>query len=130
MAMLLTAAHANAGEIAIARYLTIDEAPSLAQQDPLAAPITAALPASVSRVGEAVEMLLAPSWYRLAPADIAAPERAEFLDLRLPETHRALQPLSLRAALKILAGPAFALVEDPVHRMISFERCADRMEGR
>jgi len=31
--------------------------------------------------------------------------------------------MGLRAALETLAGKAFVLVQDPVHRLVSFERC-------
>ena len=44
--------------------------------------------------------------------------------LPLPEVHRQLGPMSLQQALETLAGPAFQLVEDPVHRLVAFERCA------
>lgn len=115
---------AKAAEVTVARYSTVQPAPSMAQRDPLAAPVVSVLPASVTRIGEAVETLLGPSGYRLASPLAAEAERAELLDLPLPEAHRALGPLPLRTALAILAGPAFTLVEDPVHRLISFERCA------
>ena len=32
--------------------------------------------------------------------------------------------MTLREALETLAGPAFHLVQDPVHRLITFEQCA------
>jgi type IV pili sensor histidine kinase/response regulator len=120
---LLASLEANAAEVTVARYSTVQPAPSLAQQDPLTAPVVSVLPASVTRIGEAVETLLGPSGYRLASPLAAEAERAELLDLPLPEAHRTLGPLPLRTALAILAGPAFRLVEDPVHRLISFERC-------
>ncbi|MGE0373135.1 MAG: pili assembly chaperone [Gammaproteobacteria bacterium] len=120
---LLASLEANAVEVTVARYSTVPPAPSLVQRDPLAAPVVSVLPASVIRIGEAVETLLAPSGYRLSPPLAADSERAELLDLPLPEAHRALGPLPLRTALRILAGPAFTLVEDPVHRLISLERC-------
>ncbi len=44
--------------------------------------------------------------------------------LPLPAVHRSLGPMTLRDALKTLAGPAFNLVQDPVHRLITFERCS------
>jgi type IV pili sensor histidine kinase/response regulator len=31
--------------------------------------------------------------------------------------------MPLKRALETLAGPAFRLVEDPVHRLVAFERC-------
>jgi type IV pili sensor histidine kinase/response regulator len=50
--------------------------------------------------------------------------------LPLPEAHRALGPMPLRLALTTLAGPAFVLVEDSVHRLVSFERCEATRGGR
>jgi len=127
---LLASLEANAAEVTVARYSAVQPAPSLAQQDPLAAPVVSVLPTSVTRIGEAVETLLEPSGYRLASPFAAEAERTELLDLQLPEAHRTLGPLPLRTALAILAGPAFRLVEDPVHRLISFERCDQAMGAR
>jgi conjugative transfer region protein (TIGR03748 family) len=127
---LLASLEANAAEVTVARYSTVQPAPSLAQRDPLAAPVVSVLPASVTRIGEAVETLLGPSGYRLASPFAAEAERAELLDLPLPKAHRTLGPLPLRTALAILAGPAFRLVEDPVHRLISFERCEQATGAR
>ena len=126
MSAALTAVPASvgAGEVAVARYSTVHAVPTIAQRDPLAGLVRTTFPSSVTRVGEAVEMLLVPSGYRLSAPHAAGPERAEFLVLPLPEAHRELGPLPLRLALETLAGPAFILVEDPVHRRVSFERCA------
>ena len=44
--------------------------------------------------------------------------------LPLPAVHRSIGPMSLKRALETLAGPAFLLIEDPVHRLVAFERCA------
>jgi len=123
LSVLMVPHAAHAAEVSVARYSTMQPMPSLAQRDLLAAPVVAVLPASVTRIGEAVETLLVPSGYRLSSPLAAAPERAELLNLPLPQAHRALGPLPLRTALAILAGPAFTLIEDPVHRLISFERC-------
>jgi type IV pili sensor histidine kinase/response regulator len=49
--------------------------------------------------------------------------RSDLLGFPLPEAHRSLGPMSLQHALETLAGPAFRLVEDPLHRLVSFERC-------
>ena len=127
---LFASLEANAAEVTVARYSTVQPAPSLAQRDPLAAPVVSVLPASVTRIGEAVEILLGPSGYRLASPFAAEAERAELLNLPLRESQRTLGPLPLRTALAILAGPAFRLVEDPVHRLISFERCDQAMGAR
>ena len=122
-AALGVAAPISAGEVAVARYSTLYAVPTLAQRDPLADLVTATFPASVTRVGEAINTLLAPSGYRLARAQVAEPERAALLALPLPAVHRTLGPMPLRLALQTLAGSAFAVVEDPLHRRVSFERC-------
>ena len=61
--------------------------------------------------------------YRLAPEAAADASREVLLALPLPGPHRALGPMPVQTALETLAGPAFRLVEDPVHRLVTFERC-------
>ena len=89
----------------------------------LSAIVRVEFPGSVTRVGQAVEHLLRPSGYRLSPQHAAEPTRQSLLNLPLPEPHRTLGPMPLKTALETLVGPAFRLVEDPVHRLVSFERC-------
>ena len=120
----------RADELAVARYSTVRAVPTIAQQDPLAASVRTTLPPSVVRVGEAIAALLAASGYRLADSQAAGPDRETLLALPLPESHRDLGPMPLRLALATLAGPAFVLVEDPVHRLVSFERCTSARGGR
>ncbi len=114
---------APADEITVGRYSTLQALPSEAQADLLAAMITVSMPKSVSRVGEAIRHVLQTSGYRLASAAAAHPARAHLFRLSLPGVHRDLGPLSLRVMLETLAGPAFRLVVDPVHRLVSFELC-------
>ena len=120
----------RADELAVSRYSTVRAVPTMAQQDPLAASVRTTLPPSVVRVGEAIAALLAASGYRLADSQAAGPDRETLLSLPLPESHRDLGPMPLRLALATLAGPAFVLVEDPVHRLVSFERCTSAPGGR
>ncbi|MCP3994765.1 MAG: hypothetical protein GY722_06845, partial [bacterium] len=75
-------------------------------------------------VGEAVRYLLQRSGYRLPTAESIGPDTVVLFGLPLPAVHRSLGPMTLRDALATLAGPAFYLVQDPVHRLITFERCA------
>jgi len=114
---------AIADEVQVGRYASVRPVPTFAQSHLLQAPVRVEFPSSVTTVGQAVEMLLHPSGYRLASAAIAAPSRATLLVLPLPEPHRVLGPMPLQTALETLAGPAYRLVEDPVHRLVSFERC-------
>ena len=113
----------SAADLQVGRYGTVRALPTQEQIQLLSAIVGVAFPASVITVGQAVEYLLQPSGYRLAPQGTAEPSRAALLTLPLPEPHRVLGPMPLQMALETLAGPAFRLVEDPVHRLVSFERC-------
>ena len=105
------------------RYSLVEPGPTVVQRDLLAAPVSLRLSDSVRTVGQAVEAALLPTGYRLASALSADPERAPLLALPLPMAHRALDNIPVRHALEILVGPAFRVIEDPVHRLVSFERC-------
>jgi type IV pili sensor histidine kinase/response regulator len=89
--------------------------------------VTVKLPSRVNTVGEAVQHLLRGSGYRLAGTSSADPARLDLLSFPLPAAHRSLGPMPLHEALETLGGPAFRLVEDPLHRLVSFERCGPRM---
>jgi type IV pili sensor histidine kinase/response regulator len=130
IALFAVTSPARADELAVARYSTVRAVPTIAQHDPLAASVRTTLPPAIARVGQAIDVLLAPSGYRLADSQAAGPERKVLFELPLPESHRQLGPMPLRLALATLAGPAFVLVEDAVHRLVSFERCTAVPEGR
>ena len=112
-----------AQEVQVGRYATLRPVPTPEQTALLTAQATVRFPGSVITVGQAVASLLQPRGYRLAAEAAADPSRAALLALPLPEPHRALGPMPLRTALETLAGPAFRLVEDPEHRLVTFERC-------
>lgn len=113
----------NAAEVQVGRYSTLPAMPTVAQADLLATTITVSFPARIITVGEAVQYLLQRSGYRLATAPVIDPETADLLTLPLPAVHRHLGPITLTQALETLVGPAFRLIHDPVHRLISFELC-------
>jgi type IV pili sensor histidine kinase/response regulator len=117
-------------EARVARYSEISLLPSEAQRDPLLSPVHQRVPDELIVIGDTVDWLLGPSGYRLASAFTGDPERGMLLALPLPDVHRTLEGLPIRTALQTLAGPAFRLVEDPVHRLISFEQCGVTREGR
>ena len=123
VAASLLPASVLAEEVQVGRYASVPAQPTLGQADLLAVLVTVEFPAEVSTVGKAVNHLLLRSGYRLAGGNAADPAQAGLLRLPLPAAHRALGPLHLRTALATLAGPAFVLVEDPVHRLVSFEVC-------
>ena len=112
-----------ANPVTIARYSTIDPQPTEAQRDPLQATVTLSFPRGVKTVGQALQVALRDSGYRLAPSAAADPARETVLALPLPAVHRELGPMVLRSVLTTLVGPAYRLVEDPWHRLVSFERC-------
>jgi type IV pili sensor histidine kinase/response regulator len=115
--------YVTASEARVARYSEISLSPSEAQRDPLLSPVQTRVPDDLILIGDTVDWLLEPSGYRLASASGGSPERGMLLALPLPDVHRSLEGLPVRTALQTLAGPAFRLVEDPVHRLISFEPC-------
>lgn len=125
LAGICTVASVNlqANDIQVGRYSLFAATPTEAQADPLQANITLRFPDSVRTVGEAVQHLLQQSGYRLAEPEVTGPESAYLMALALPAVQRSLGPMTLKRALDTLAGPAFRLVEDPVHRLIAFERC-------
>lgn len=112
----------HAGEMQVGRYSVWRILPTPGQLDPLVEPITMRFPEHVRTVGEAMRHLLQDSGYRLA--DHATASSGTMQNLVLPGVHRELGPVTLRQALETLAGPAFRLVQDPVHRLVAFESCA------
>jgi len=102
----------HASEVQVGRYSALRAMPTVAQADLLSTTITIRFPERIQTLGEAVHYLLQRSGYRLADHDAANPVTAELLALSLPAVHRNLGPILLKQAL-----------EDPVHRLISFELC-------
>ncbi len=120
----LTSVNLQANEIQVGRYSLLAATPTDAQVDLLATIITSEFPERIQTVGEAVHYLLQRSGYRLATDQVSGPETHTLFMLPLPAVHQTLGPMKLRDALGTLTGPAFKLVQDPVHRLITFERCA------
>jgi len=118
-----------ASEARVTRYSEVYPSPSKAQRDPLLSQVQSRVPDELNQVGDAVDWLLVPAGYRLAAERDASLDLAGFMALPLPDVHRSLEGLPVRTALQTLAGPAFMLVEDPVHRLVSFQSCRDSMEG-
>ena len=114
----------KASEVQVGRYSLLSATPTEAQADLLVTPVTIQFPERIQSVGEAVRYLLQRSGYRLAHADVIGPEAMALLSLPLPAVHRSLGPLTLQQALQILVSPTFRLVQDPIHRLIAFDRCA------
>jgi len=121
---VLASMNLQAKDMQVGRYSLSAATPTEAQANLLAATMTVKFPKQIQTVGEAVRHLLQSSGYRLTAAELIGSDTEGLLALPLPVVHQNLGPMTLRDALETLAGPAFHLVQDPVHRLISFERCA------
>ena len=120
----LASLNLKADQAQVGRYSMIAAVPSKAQTDLLATTLTIRFPERIQTLGEAVRYLLQRSGYRLAKIESIRPDTVNLFALSLPAVHRSLGPMTLRDALNTLAGPAFNLVQDPIHRLITFERCS------
>jgi type IV pili sensor histidine kinase/response regulator len=105
----------------ISRYASIKPVATPEQQNPLAVVLNISFTDEVNTVGEALDVLLSNSGYRLADFDASDPALPILLSRPLPKIHRKLGPITLDNALITLAGSAWDLVVDPVNRLISFE---------
>ena len=121
---IVTSVNLQANELQVGRYSLYTATPTNAQRDLLAVTTTGRFPEEVQTVGDAVRYLLQRSGYRLATTESIGPDAMALFALPLPAAHQQLGPMTLRVALETLAGPAFNLVQDPVRRLITYERCA------
>ncbi|MCB1863231.1 MAG: hypothetical protein KDI47_16095, partial [Gammaproteobacteria bacterium] len=125
---VLASVNLKADDAQVGRYSVIAAVPTKAQTDLLATTLTIRFPERIQTLGESVRYLLQRSGYRLAKIESIGPDTVNLFGLPLPAVHRSLGPMTLRDALKTLAGPAFNLVQDPIHRLVTFERCStDRL---
>jgi len=120
----LASLNLQANDAQVGRYSVIAAVPTKAQVDLLATALTIRFPERIQTLGEAVRYLLQRSGYRLAKVESIGPDTVMLFALPLPAVHRSLGPMTLKDALETLAGPAFNLVQDPVHRLVTFERCS------
>lgn len=107
------------------RYTQIENIVSHAQANPLKVIINTHLPQSVVSVGDAVQFLLSRSGYRLASENVLPNEALTMLGLELPAIQRKIEHVTLDKTLAMLAGDAFELVIDPIHRKIGFKVKSD-----
>lgn len=102
------------------RYTLVEVRPDAAQQDLLAQIVDISLPRGTdTTVGDALHIVLQRTGYQLCEADSGA---NALYSLSLPAVHRQLGPLTLRDALRTLAGPAWTLDIDSVARRVCFLR--------
>ena len=116
---------AEPGEIQTGRYTVLAPVATAAQADPLQALMRLELPrARPLTVADAIGRALRGSGYRLAAPGAADPALPQLLAQPLPASQRSLGPMTLERTLKVLAGSAWRLVIDRLHRRVSFEAAA------
>ena len=103
------------------RYSVIASTPTHSQRQLLQVMITVTIPDDIETIGQTIRYLLRRSGYQLINHQQQQPELAQLFSKRLPDVHRHLGPMTLENALTILTTPAFTLIEDPIHRLISYQ---------
>ena len=114
-----------ANEVQVSRYSLLSATPTDAQVKLLATTIKVIFPERIQTVGEAIRYLLLRSGYRLASTELLEADTKALFALPLPAVHQSLGPMKLSTALETLAGPTFILIQDPVHRLVSFDSCIE-----
>ena len=107
----------------IDRYSVMVVGPTAGQLDLLAVTSAVIIPSDIDTIGDALRWLLRDSGYRLASEPVLTIDAQKMLELPLPSVHRRFEPMALKSVVALIVGPAFHIVQDPVHRLIAFERC-------
>ena len=107
----------------IDRYSVVVNGPTAGQRDLLAVTSAISIPSDIKSLGDALRWILRDSGYRLAADPVLSSEAHAMLKPPLPAAHRRFEPMPLKAVVALIVGPAFYIVQDPVHRLLAFERC-------
>jgi len=99
------------------QFLTVQNAPLVAQQDLLQQAVQVRFPLSVISIKDAMTYLLKESGYGLVAGDSFS---ESMLKNPLPLVDRNFGPITLEEGLTTLVGDNFQVLVDPVHRLISF----------
>jgi len=111
------------GVLQVARYSVLRPEPTPSQVDLFGTTRSVVIPQNIVSVKGALEFILVESGYRLAAGPMMPSLASSLLMLPLPKAHRQFDALPFNKILQLIAGPAFTVVHDPVHRLIAFERC-------
>jgi len=113
----------------VSRYTTVKNQATRAQINPLLMTVQVHFPQSVQTIGEGMAYLLRYSGYALVDQTAMSEDAQQMLSQPLPIVDRSLGPLSLQDALEVLAGKhVFQLVQDPLHRKVSFKLLPEMRE--
>lgn len=105
----------------VSRYQTIKNQPLSAQADLLSPIIQVHFFSNIKTIGDAINDILRYSGYALIESRQQSSDLQNMLKKPLPLVDRDLGPMPLRQALTVLAGSAFNLSVDPLHRTINFQ---------
>lgn len=111
----------SASLVQIGRYQTVENKPLAEQSDLLSPIIQVHFLSNIKTVGDAINDILRYSGYSLIESKQQTTDLQDTLKKPLPFVDRDLGPMSLRQALTVLAGSAFDLSVDPLHRTINFQ---------
>jgi len=124
---VLAAVHpATSSEIVtqVDRYSVVATGPTAGQRDLLSVTEAISIANNIETIGGALRWVLRDSGYRLAASPVLTEEVQVMLELPLPAVHRRFELMPLKTVMGLMVGPAFYVVQDPVHRLIAFERCS------
>lgn len=111
----------DAKHVSIGRYLSVPLKAQNDQQHLLQQHIQIKFPKNVLTIKQALQFILRFSGYRLADNGQRNSFTNDMLNQSLPEVDRTLGPMTLAQGLNALAGDAFYLLVDPVHRLLSYQ---------
>ncbi len=103
------------------RYLTVDSTIPVEQKDLLSPIIHIHFLSDVKTVGDAIQEVLRYSGYSLVETPQQSQDLQNTLQKPLPLVQRDLGPVPLKQILRVLIGPAFHLIVDPLNRTVNFQ---------
>jgi conjugative transfer region protein (TIGR03748 family) len=107
-----------ADSVQVSRYAEISTRPSEQQLNPIKTIASFDFPGNVTRVGEAVDVVLQKSGFRLSTA--SDPDHDVLFNFPLPAVHRQMGPMSIENILQALAGQAYHVSINQRYRTVSF----------
>ena len=113
--------YANEVDSQIGRYLTVKNKINESQMHLLSQSIQVRFPQEIQTIGDAIKYLLRFCGYSLIATDQMNSALKTTISKSLPVIDRTLGPISLKAGLLTLVGPAFYVKEDPINRVIDFQ---------
>ena len=116
-----TVAEDQVKKVSVGRYSVSKVEPRQEQKKLLGVVTTIRFSENIKTVGDAINYLLTRPGYRLAPLSNSDPKLPILLNSPLPEIHRSFENSSVSQILKTLSTDVWELINDPVHRYVSFE---------